>query len=128
MRTFRAYIRTFGGYFMVDDMQLLGDAVLGAIKARKNALGMTNQQLADAAGIPLSNVKKYMSGDIKNPSLFYTAAACRVLGLSLDDLLGLEARQPEREQSHRHRALMIIAGAALVIAVAALIVALAAVF
>lgn len=75
------------------------------IKARKNELGLTNQQIADATGIPLSNIKKYFSGDIKNPSLFYTAYACQLLGLSLDDLMGMERTKDENDVSRLEKAI-----------------------
>lgn len=111
----------------MDELLPRCDAVLETIKEQKTRQGLTNQQLADVTGIPLSNVKKYFSGDLKNPSLFYTAAACRVLGLSLDEMLGLEARPGPEQDSRGHKVTRILAVAALVISVAALGLALVAV-
>lgn len=65
------------------------EKVLEVLREHKTRSGLTNQQLADATGIPLSNIKKYFAGDIKNPSLFYTASACEFFGISLDDLMGM---------------------------------------
>lgn len=66
------------------------EELIEVIKARKSSLGLTNQQISEETGIPLSNVKKYLAGDIKNPGLFYMAMACKYLGISLDELFDIK--------------------------------------
>ena len=76
------------------------------IKSRKTALGLTNEMIADASGIPLSTIQKIMSGTTKAPrkltleaieSVLYTEEQRRkrqgvegvfmsVLGIFNDDL------------------------------------------
>ena len=70
------------------DMQPNFDAYQTAIRKAKNASGYTNQELSDLSGVPYNNVCTISAGTAKQPSLFYSAALCKVLGLSLDNLLG----------------------------------------
>lgn len=61
-----------------------------AIKAAKNAKGYTIQRLADESGVSYSAVAKLMNDTQANPLLYNGVALCKVLGLSLDKLFGLE--------------------------------------
>lgn len=67
------------------------------MKERKDALHETNQSVADKTGIPISNIGKFFSGALANPSVFYMAAICICLNISLDELLGIA---PARETDH----------------------------
>ncbi len=71
------------------DMQPNFDAYQTAIRKAKNASGYTNQELSDLSGVPYNNVCTISAGTAKQPSLFYSAALCKVLGLSLDSLMDL---------------------------------------
>ena len=53
-------------------------------REKKNALGMTAQDIADAAGIPLSTVNNFFAHASKSPALYTTAGICAALGVSLD--------------------------------------------
>lgn len=58
------------------------------LKRKKEQMHLTNQNIADKTGVPLSNIKKFFAGDIVNPNIFNVMAICMCLGESLDDLLG----------------------------------------
>lgn len=69
----------------------LAPFLYSSMRDRKDSLHLTCQDVADLSGIPLSSVKKFFSGAIKSPNVFYVMAVCIVLGLSLDELLGNDA-------------------------------------
>ena len=54
------------------------------IKARKSELGMTNEQLAAASGVPMGTLSKLLAGMNDSPKLGNLTAICQALGLSLD--------------------------------------------
>lgn len=60
------------------------------VKRRRNELGMTISALSDKSGVPYSNVSRVNSGVQANPLLYNEAAIADTLGLSLDDLCGLD--------------------------------------
>ena len=66
------------------DVQEKCDAFCVQLKEEKKRQGLTNRDLADDTGIPLSNVNKFMAGNISNPSFFYMLCACVRLGISVD--------------------------------------------
>lgn len=51
----------------VDDLEVF--AIIDGINARKNALEMTNQQVADASGVPKSTVDRVLRKDTENPTM-----------------------------------------------------------
>lgn len=53
-------------------------------REKKNALGMTAQDIADASGVPLSTVNNFFAHASKSPALYTTAGICAALGVSLD--------------------------------------------
>lgn len=60
------------------------------IKRRRNEVGMTISALSERSGVPYSNVSRVNSGVQANPLLYNEAAIADTLGLSLDDLCGLD--------------------------------------
>lgn len=60
------------------------------VKRRRNEVGMTISALSDKSGVPYSNVSRVNSGVQANPLLYNEAAIADTLGLSLDDLFGLD--------------------------------------
>ncbi|MBQ2766549.1 MAG: helix-turn-helix domain-containing protein [Clostridia bacterium] len=54
------------------------------LKARKSELGMTNEQLSAASGVPMGTLSKLLAGMNDSPKLGNLAALCRTLDLSLD--------------------------------------------
>ena len=73
----------------MQNMQPYFDAYQEKIKRAKNSSGMTLQELSDKTGVPYNNICTVNAGSMKQPLLYYSAATCKVLGLSLDELFGL---------------------------------------
>lgn len=82
---------------IIQQIQPQCDTLHLKMKERKDALHETNQSIADKTGIPISNIAKFFSGSLANPSVFYTAAICICLNISLDELLEIA---PARETDH----------------------------
>lgn len=86
------------------ELQPYFDAYQGEIHKAKNASGMTLSELAESSGVPYNNVCDINAGRAKQPLLYYAAAICKVFGLSLNKLMGLD--EPEgstlelREHNH----------------------------
>lgn len=55
----------------------------------RDRLGYTNQDIADATGIPLSSVKNFFAGTSKAPGLVYAVLICKFLGVSIDECFGI---------------------------------------
>lgn len=74
---------------IIQQIQPQCDTLYLKMKDQKDAQHETNQSVADSTGVPISNIAKFFSGTLANPSVFYMAAICIFLGLSLDELLGI---------------------------------------
>lgn len=61
----------------------------GRIRAAKDACHYTIEELADLSGVSYSAVARLVSGTQADPKLYNSAALCRTLGLSLDELFAL---------------------------------------
>lgn len=72
-------------------------AYQGNIKRAKEDQHYTIDRLVEESGVSRSAVTKLCAGTQQDPKLYNSAALCRVLGLSLDDLFGLvqPAESPE---------------------------------
>lgn len=78
------------------------------VKRRRNEVGMTISALSERSGVPYSNVSRVNSGVQANPLLYNEAAIADTLGLSLDDLCGLDhAAGSKSELQERNYALEI---------------------
>lgn len=78
------------------------DSYFDEMRKAKNVSGYTLQDLSELSGVPYNNVCDVNSGRTKQPLLFYEAAKCEVLGLSLDALCGLSAPEDPDAAEHRH--------------------------
>ena len=58
---------------------------LEKISEYKKALGLTNEELANKAGVPKGTLDKILSGVTKDPTLGTLKSLARVLNCSLDD-------------------------------------------
>jgi len=65
-----------------------------AIQGRMDELGLHQKALADASKIDIRRVGDYVRGQ-HGPSLANTRKLCRVLGLSLDELMTRVSEQEE---------------------------------
>lgn len=88
----------------IQELQPYCDAFQGRIREAKDSKGYTLQRLIDESGLPKSAVNNISAGKQVNPLLYYAAALCKVLGLSLDELFGLEKRvaSPEGQLQRIH--------------------------
>lgn len=75
------------------------------VKKHKERRRVTNQQIADATGVPISTVAKFFSGALKSPGLYNVAAMCAYLGVSLDALFGINGAEGETAKDEHIRAL-----------------------
>ena len=81
------------------------DEISKIIRQAKHKRNLTNQQLATAANVPQSFVNKLLaSGTSGSANAFYLASICEVLGLSMDDLMGL----PKQEDPGQEDAMAIL--------------------
>ena len=62
-------------------------AKLKEIKAEKR---LTNQQLADASGVPLSTVTRIFNGQTDNPNIETIEDIARGMGVTLEDITGIK--------------------------------------
>lgn len=67
-------------------------------RARKEQLGITNEEIAAEANLPIGTVKKFFSGASKSPYIFTVAPIFRVMGISLDEVFGISVRLTPTEE------------------------------
>lgn len=75
----------------MDDMQSYFDDYPEALRKAKFSNGITLTELAKISGVPYNSICSVNSGATKQPLLYYSAATCKALGLSLDQLFGLSS-------------------------------------
>ena len=80
---------------MTNDYRLLGQL----IQKRREAIGLTQDNLADKAGISYSTVSKLERGVIKDPSIFTIASLAEVMGCTIDNLLGPKPSQSSKAKT-----------------------------
>lgn len=75
------------------------------IKRAKEDQHYTIDRLVEESGVSRSAVTKLCAGTQQDPKLYNSAALCRVLGLSLDELFGLKqpTDSPSELQERNHR-------------------------
>ena len=86
----------------MQEMQPYFDKYQEEVRKAKNSSGMTLAELSKCSGVPYNSICSVNAGTTKQPLLFYSAATCKVLGLSLDELMGLRApEEPTGEQQRQ---------------------------
>lgn len=78
----------------IQDLQPYIDTFQSKVRKAKDASGLTLPELAELSGVAYSSVCRTNAGTMSNPLLYNSAAICKTLGLSLDELLGLQ-KSPE---------------------------------
>jgi transcriptional regulator with XRE-family HTH domain len=73
----------------------VGELIGDTIKRLRQANGLTQQQLAGAAGLSLSLIAALEQGTADDPKLSTAKAIARVLGVGLDELAA-DAPPPEK--------------------------------
>lgn len=67
------------------------------LKHEKDIQGKTNKSVAKCTGVSISTVSNLFAGSATSPSVFYVSAICIHLGLSLDELMGIEPPSKEAD-------------------------------
>lgn len=68
-----------------------GIALKDSMKAKRDRLGLSNQAIADAAGLSIHTVNNYFSNRSKATSAFTVCRIAKVLHCSVDDAYGIES-------------------------------------
>lgn len=75
------------------------------VRAAKEEKRYTINDIIERSGVPASAINKLLAGTQVDPKLYNSAALCKVLGLSLDELFGLAAPEGSdrqaREEMHQ---------------------------
>ena len=69
------------------------------VKAAKEGKHYTISDIIERSGVSASAVNKLLAGTQMEPKLYNSAALCKVLGLSLDELFGLTAPEGSARQT-----------------------------
>lgn len=60
------------------------DAIIDGILERKEQVGMTNQQIADASGVPRTTINRILAKQTQNPSIKTVADIAMAVGYDID--------------------------------------------
>ena len=71
--------------------------ILAKLKELKVQKNLTNQQIADLSGVPLSTVTRVFNGQTDNPNIGTIEDIVKGMGFSLDDVTGI--KQTEEKYS-----------------------------
>ena len=71
------------------ELQPYCDALLPVMRDEKDKKGKPYQHISDTTGIPMDNLKRFYTGEHKQPCVYKIAALCKYFGLSMDALFGL---------------------------------------
>lgn len=77
--------------------------VVDKCKEKKEKLHYTFEQISELSGIPLSTVYSFFKETSQNPSYITVGAICKVLGISLDAILGIEDEEMSADEIARVR-------------------------
>lgn len=81
---------------IIQQIQPQCDNLYKNIKDAAIAQHRTHREIVEHTGVPRSTVAKFLSGALASPSVFYIAALCKYLNLSMEGLFDTEP-QSERE-------------------------------
>ena len=70
------------------DLQPYCKALLPLMRDEKDKRDVTYQEISDGTGITMEAIKRFYTGEHKQPSVYKIAALCRYFGLSMDALFG----------------------------------------
>lgn len=73
----------------MEEMQSYFDEYPEALRKARASSSLTLAELARISGVPYNIICSVNSGATKQPLLYYSAATCKALGLSLDELFGI---------------------------------------
>lgn len=75
---------------IIQQIQPQCDNLYKNIKKSVNAQHRTHREIVEHTGIPRSSLAKFLSGALSNPCVFYIAAICKYLNISMDSLFDIE--------------------------------------
>lgn len=89
----------------IQELEPYISAYQGKFRKAKDASGMTLEELAERSGVSDSAVRRLYAGTQADPKLFYSVALCKTLGLSVDEMFGLEqpTGSPSELQERCHK-------------------------
>lgn len=77
--------------------------IIDGINAKKNALAMTNQQIADASGVPKSTVDRVLRKDTENPTMKVILDIARAVGYEFGTPAAVQVTPPDQDSQYvRH--------------------------
>ena len=83
---------------IIQQIQPQCDNLYKNIKKSVNAQHRTHREIVEHTGIPRSSLAKFLSGALANPCVFYIAAICKYLNISMDSLFDIEPpKEPDAE-------------------------------
>lgn len=89
----------------MEEMQSYFDEYPEALRKARASSSLTLAELARISGVPYNIICSVNSGATKQPLLYYSAATCKALGLSLDELFGMTNTEGSVTQLKRINAL-----------------------
>lgn len=89
----------------MEDMQSYFDEYPEALRKARASSSLTLAELARISGVPYNSICSVNSDTTKQPLLYYSAATCKALGLSLDELFGITNTEGSVTQLKRINAL-----------------------
>lgn len=89
----------------MEEMQSYFDEYPEALRKARASSSLTLAELARISGVPYNSICSVNSGATKQPLLYYSAATCKALGLSLDELFGMTNTEGSVTQLKRINAL-----------------------
>lgn len=81
----------------IQELEPYISAYQSRFRKAKDESGLTLDELAERSGVSNSAVSRLYAGTQTDPKLFYSVALCKTLGLSLDEIFGLD--QPKESPS-----------------------------
>ena len=83
---------------IIQQIQPNCDNLYKNIKEATKTQHKTHRDIVEHTGVPRSTVAKFLSGALSNPCVFYVAALCKYLHLSMDSLFDIaQPEEPEIE-------------------------------
>ena len=82
---------------IIQQIQPQCDNLYKNIKKVVNDQHRTHRDIVEHTGIPRSTIAKFLSGALSNPCVFYIAALCRYLNVSMDSLFDIEPPKQDTE-------------------------------
>lgn len=82
---------------IIQQIQPNCDSLYKTIKEAAKMQNKTHRDIVEHTGVPRSTIAKFLSGALSNPCVFYVAALCKYLNLSMDSLFDIA--QPEEPET-----------------------------